>query len=151
MAELQFEFAPPNTEDAGKSALETEEIRRINLITIIVKLITLLRRGDETILVRQLSTDGRKVLNELSEKHVNGNVTLREILNRLYFVKLDDAGRKILQKEDGIMPNADGVLVGGKRMTKSKSKSRSKSKSKSRSRSRSRSKSRSKSKKHKRI
>ena len=142
MDELQFEFAPPNTDHAGESALETEEIRRINLITIIVKLMTLSRQ-DENMLVGQLNVYSRKVLNKLSEKHVNGNVTLREILNRLYFVKLDDAGRKILQKEDGIMPNANGVLVGGKRMTKSKSKSKSKSRSKSRSKS--------KSKKHKRI
>ena len=146
MDELQFEFAPPNTADAGESALETEEKRRINLITIIVKLMTLLRR-DENMLVMHLNAYSRKLLNKLSEKHVSGNVTLREILNRLYFVKLDDAGRKILQKEDGIMPNADGVLVGGKRMTKSRSKSKSKSKSKSRSRFRSRS----RSKKQKRI
>ena len=142
MDELQFEFAPPNTDHAGESALETEEIRRINLITIIVKLMILLRQ-DENMLVMQLNAYSRGVLNKLSEKHVSGNVTLREILNRLYFVKLDDAGRKILQKEDGIMPNANGVLVGGKRMTKSKSKSKSKSRSKSRSKS--------KSKKHKRI
>ena len=146
MDELQFEFAPPNTADAGESALETEEKRRINLITIIVKLMTLLRR-DENMLVMHLNAYSRKLLNKLSEKNVSGNVTLREILNTLYFVKLDDAGRKILQKEDGIMPNADGVLVGGKRMTKSRSKSKSKSKSKSRSRFRSRS----RSKKQKRI
>ena len=141
MDELQFEFDTPNA-GVGASALETEEIRRINLITIIVKLMILLRQ-DENMLVMQLNAYSRGVLNKLSEKHVSGNVTLREILNRLYFVKLDDAGRKILQKEDGIMPNADGVLVGGKRMTKSKSKSKSKSRSKSRSKS--------KSKKHKRI
>ena len=146
MDELEFEFAPPNTADAGESALETEEKRRINLITIIVKLMTLLRR-DENMLVMHLNAYSRKLLNKLSEKNVSGNVTLREILNTLYFVKLDDAGRKILQKEDGIMPNADGVLVGGKRMTKSRSKSKSKSKSKSRSRFRSRS----RSKKQKRI
>ena len=142
MDELEFEFAPPNTADAGESALETEEKRHINLIKIIVKLMTLLRR-DETMLVVQLNAYSRKVLNKLTEKNVKGNVTLREILNTLYFDKLDDAGRKILQKEDGIMPNADGVLVGGKRMSRSKSKSKSKSKS--------RSKSRSKSKKQKRI
>ena len=124
MDELQFEFDTPNA-SAGESALETEEIRRINLTTIIVKLMTLLRR-DENMLVGQLNAYSRKILNKLSEKHVNGNVTLREILNRLYFVKLDDAGRKILQKEDGIMLNADGVLVGGKRMSKSKSRSKSK-------------------------
>jgi hypothetical protein len=141
MDELQFEFDTPNA-GVGASALETEEIRRINLITIIVKLMILLRQ-DENMLVMQLNAYSRGVLNKLSEKHVSGNVTLREILNRLYFVKLDDAGRKILQKEDGIMPNANGVLVGGKRMTKSKSKSKSKSRSKSRSKS--------KSKKHKRI
>ena len=146
MDELQFEFAPPNTADAGESALETEEKRHINLIKIIVKLMTLLRR-DENMLVMHLNAYSRKLLNKLSGKHVSGNVTLREILNTLYFVKLDDAGRKILQKEDGIMPNADGVLVGGKRMTKSRSKSKSKSKSKSRSRFRSRS----RSKKQKRI
>ena len=145
MDELQFEFDTPNA-GVGASALETEEIRRINLITIIVKLMILLRQ-DENMLVMQLNAYSRGVLNKLSEKHVSGNVTLREILNRLYFVKLDDAGRKILQKEDGIMPNADGVLVGGKRMTKSRSKSKSKSKSKSRSRFRSRS----RSKKQKRI
>ena len=141
MDELQFEFDTPNA-GVGASALETEEIRRINLITIIVKLMILLRQ-DENMLVMQLNAYSRGVLNKLSEKHVSGNVTLREILNTLYFVKLDDAGRKILQKEDGIMPNANGVLVGGKRMTKSKSKSKSKSRSKSRSKS--------KSKKHKRI
>ena len=139
MDELQFEFDTPNA-GLGASALETEEIRRINLITIIVKLMILLRQ-DENMLVMQLNAYSRGVLNKLSEKHVSGNVTLREILNRLYFVKLDDAGRKILQKEDGIMPNANGVLVGGKRMTKSKSKSKSRSKSRSKS----------KSKKHKRI
>ena len=141
MDELQFEFDTPNA-GVGASALETEEIRRINLITIIVKLMILLRQ-DENMLVMQLNAYSRGVLNKLSEKHVKGNVTLREILNTLYFDKLDDAGRKILQKEDGIMPNANGVLVGGKRMTKSKSKSKSKSRSKSRSKS--------KSKKHKRI
>ena len=129
MDELQFEFDTPNA-GVGASALETEEIRRINLITIIVKLMILLRQ-DENMLVMQLNAYSRGVLNKLSEKHVSGNVTLREILNRLYFVKLDDAGRKILQKEDGIMPNANGVLVGGKRMTKSKSRSKSRSKSKS--------------------
>jgi hypothetical protein len=129
MDELQFEFDTPNA-CVGASAFETEEKRRINLITIIVKLMNLLRR-DENMLVRHLIAYSRHVLNKLSEKHVNGNVTLREILNRLYFVKLDDTGRKMLQKKDGIMPNADGVLVGGKRMTRSKSKSRSKSKFKS--------------------
>ena len=36
MDELQFEFDTPNA-GVGASALETEEIRRINLITIIVK------------------------------------------------------------------------------------------------------------------
>ena len=131
MDELQFEFDTPNA-GVGASALETEEIRRINLITIIVKLMILLRQ-DENMLVMQLNAYSRGVLNKLSEKHVSGNVTLREILNRLYFVKLDDAGRKILQKEDGIMLNADGVLVGGKRMSKSKSKSKSRSKSRSKS------------------
>ena len=35
MDELEFEFAPPNTADAGESALETEEKRHINLIKII--------------------------------------------------------------------------------------------------------------------
>ena len=65
MDELQFEFAPPNTADAGESALETEEKRRINLITIIVKLMTLLRR-DENMLVMHLNAYSRKLLNKLS-------------------------------------------------------------------------------------
>ena len=126
--ELQFEFDTPN---AGASAFETEEMRHITLVTIIVELMILLRRN-ENMLVRHLSYSSRVILNKLFNKHVRGTDTLREIVTTLYFDKLDDAGRKILLDKYGIKENSRGILVGGgKRMTKSKSKSKSKFKSKS--------------------
>jgi len=137
MDELQFKFDTPN---AGASAFETEEMRRITLVNIIRELLILLS-WNENMLVRNLSHSSRVILNKLFNKHVSGADTLREIVTTLYFDKLDDTGRKILLDEHGIKENSRGILVGGgKRMTKSKSKSKSKSKFKSKSKSKSKSK-----------
>ena len=120
MDELQFKFDTPN---AGASAFETEEMRRITSISLIVEFIKLLSWHNK-MLVMNLIPDHRVILNKLFNKHVSGTVTLREIVTTLYFDKLDDAGRKILFDKYGIKENSRGIVMGGgKRMTKSKSKS----------------------------
>lgn len=78
---------------------ETEEMRREELIRVILALLRSLNRRE--------------------------NIAQRKEVNRLYFVELDTIGHEILFHKYGIKENGRGILVGGgKRMTKSKSKSK---------------------------